>query len=126
MGRSDSRSGSLVRIAKYYLFLCFITDQNSISLLKLYLSSIFLLLHLTEEYPNKAPVVKFVSKMFHPNIYAGEIQILVKTVQVNLRFSRFIFTTFLFNSIPSFFQMVAFASIFCKTSGVPLTTFRPY
>jgi len=24
----------------------------------------------TEEYPNKAPVVKFVSKMFHPNIYA--------------------------------------------------------
>lgn len=24
----------------------------------------------TEEYPNKAPIVKFVSKMFHPNIYA--------------------------------------------------------
>mmetsp|Transcript_28602 Transcript_28602/g.93443 ORF Transcript_28602/g.93443 Transcript_28602/m.93443 type:complete len:153 (+) Transcript_28602:82-540(+) len=24
----------------------------------------------TEEYPNKAPVVRFESKMFHPNIYA--------------------------------------------------------
>lgn len=29
-----------------------------------------LTLTFTEEYPNKAPVVKFVSKMFHPNIYA--------------------------------------------------------
>eukprot|EP00216_Chloropicon_sp_CCMP2111_P006174 CAMPEP_0198239912 /NCGR_PEP_ID=MMETSP1446-20131203/5184_1 /TAXON_ID=1461542 ORGANISM="Unidentified sp, Strain CCMP2111" /NCGR_SAMPLE_ID=MMETSP1446 /ASSEMBLY_ACC=CAM_ASM_001112 /LENGTH=173 /DNA_ID=CAMNT_0043922579 /DNA_START=60 /DNA_END=581 /DNA_ORIENTATION=+ len=28
----------------------------------------------TEDYPNQAPVVKFVSKMFHPNIYAdGQI-----------------------------------------------------
>eukprot|EP00002_Diphylleia_rotans_P026799 TRINITY_DN535_c0_g3_i1.p1 TRINITY_DN535_c0_g3~~TRINITY_DN535_c0_g3_i1.p1 ORF type:complete len:172 (-),score=37.47 TRINITY_DN535_c0_g3_i1:137-652(-) len=24
----------------------------------------------TEEYPNKPPIVKFISKMFHPNIYA--------------------------------------------------------
>jgi len=24
----------------------------------------------TEEYPNKAPTVKFLTKMFHPNIYA--------------------------------------------------------
>lgn len=24
----------------------------------------------TEEYPNKPPVVKFVSRMFHPNVYA--------------------------------------------------------
>eukprot|EP00899_Mesostigma_viride_P012235 jgi/Mesvir1/21011/Mv08066-RA.1 len=23
----------------------------------------------TEDYPNKAPIVKFISKMFHPNIY---------------------------------------------------------
>ena len=28
-----------------------------------------LTLNFTEEYPNKAPVVKFVSRMFHPNIY---------------------------------------------------------
>ena len=27
-------------------------------------------LEFTEEYPNKAPTVKFVTKMFHPNIYA--------------------------------------------------------
>ena len=29
-----------------------------------------LTLEFTEEYPNKAPTVKFVTKMFHPNIYA--------------------------------------------------------
>ncbi|EKX40740.1 ubiquitin-conjugating enzyme E2 [Guillardia theta CCMP2712] len=29
-----------------------------------------LTLTFTEDYPNKAPVVKFVTKMFHPNIYA--------------------------------------------------------
>jgi len=29
-----------------------------------------LTLEFTEEYPNKAPTVKFITKMFHPNIYA--------------------------------------------------------
>lgn len=29
-----------------------------------------LTLQFTEDYPNKAPVVRFESKMFHPNIYA--------------------------------------------------------
>jgi ubiquitin-conjugating enzyme E2 A len=29
-----------------------------------------LVLEFTEDYPNKAPEVKFVSDMFHPNIYA--------------------------------------------------------
>ena len=29
-----------------------------------------LTLQFTEEYPNKPPIVKFRSKMFHPNIYA--------------------------------------------------------
>ena len=29
-----------------------------------------LTIEFTEEYPNKPPTVKFVSKMFHPNVYA--------------------------------------------------------
>eukprot|EP01017_Pseudomicrothorax_dubius_P042224 TRINITY_DN6863_c0_g1_i1.p1 TRINITY_DN6863_c0_g1~~TRINITY_DN6863_c0_g1_i1.p1 ORF type:complete len:146 (-),score=27.86 TRINITY_DN6863_c0_g1_i1:85-522(-) len=29
-----------------------------------------LVIEFTEEYPNKAPVIKFVSKVFHPNVYA--------------------------------------------------------
>jgi len=29
-----------------------------------------LTLHFTEDYPNKPPTVRFVSQMFHPNIYA--------------------------------------------------------
>jgi len=29
-----------------------------------------LTMEFSEEYPNKPPVVKFLSKMFHPNIYA--------------------------------------------------------
>ena len=29
-----------------------------------------LTIEFTEEYPNKPPTVKFVSKMFHPNVYS--------------------------------------------------------
>jgi ubiquitin-conjugating enzyme E2 A len=33
-----------------------------------------LLLHFDESYPNKPPTVKFLSRMFHPNVYAnGEL-----------------------------------------------------
>uniref|UniRef100_A0AAY5K4J6 UBC core domain-containing protein n=1 Tax=Esox lucius TaxID=8010 RepID=A0AAY5K4J6_ESOLU len=28
------------------------------------------IINFTEEYPNKPPTVRFVSKMFHPNVYA--------------------------------------------------------
>jgi ubiquitin-conjugating enzyme E2 A len=31
-------------------------------------------MHFEEQYPNKPPAVKFISKMFHPNVYAtGEL-----------------------------------------------------
>ncbi|EPS44467.1 hypothetical protein H072_1548 [Dactylellina haptotyla CBS 200.50] len=33
-----------------------------------------LVLHFEEQYPNKPPTVKFISQMFHPNVYAtGEL-----------------------------------------------------
>ena len=32
-----------------------------------------LTIEFTGEYPNKPPTVRFVSKMFHPNVYAGLI-----------------------------------------------------
>lgn len=31
-----------------------------------------LTIEFTEEYPNKPPTVRFQSKMFHPNVYAGK------------------------------------------------------
>jgi ubiquitin-conjugating enzyme E2 A len=31
-------------------------------------------MHFEEQYPNKPPAVKFISQMFHPNVYAtGEL-----------------------------------------------------
>ncbi|CAG5865715.1 unnamed protein product, partial [Menidia menidia] len=33
-------------------------------------STFKLIVEFTEEYPNKPPTVRFVSKMFHPNVYA--------------------------------------------------------
>ena len=33
-----------------------------------------LVMHFEEQYPNKPPAVKFISNMFHPNVYAtGEL-----------------------------------------------------
>uniref|UniRef100_A0A8D1TJD7 Ubiquitin conjugating enzyme E2 A n=1 Tax=Sus scrofa TaxID=9823 RepID=A0A8D1TJD7_PIG len=35
-----------------------------------FLGTFKLTIEFTEEYPNKPPTVRFVSKMFHPNVYA--------------------------------------------------------
>ncbi|KTG35912.1 hypothetical protein cypCar_00008242, partial [Cyprinus carpio] len=43
--------------ASYFLFL-------------LVIGTFKLTIEFTEEYPNKPPTVRFVSKMFHPNVYA--------------------------------------------------------
>lgn len=54
-----------------------INDQNNITILLCrphdtpFEDGTFkLTIEFTEEYPNKAPTVRFVSKMFHPNVYA--------------------------------------------------------
>uniref|UniRef100_A0A4W4FQB7 UBC core domain-containing protein n=1 Tax=Electrophorus electricus TaxID=8005 RepID=A0A4W4FQB7_ELEEL len=53
---------------------CFIVEFWRTNLLFIFLLSIpgtfKLTIEFTEEYPNKPPTVRFVSKMFHPNVYA--------------------------------------------------------
>ncbi|KAJ0070376.1 hypothetical protein NL108_007754, partial [Boleophthalmus pectinirostris] len=44
---------------------------KTINVVNAMLSGTFkLIVEFTEEYPNKPPTVRFVSKMFHPNVYA--------------------------------------------------------
>ena len=76
-----------------------------------------LTLEFTEEYPNKAPVVRFASKMFHPN---GELQLF----QNNLLSLCSNSLTFTF--IQQYMPMEASVSIFCRTDGVPLMMFQPF
>uniref|UniRef100_A0A5F8H2A8 Ubiquitin conjugating enzyme E2 B n=1 Tax=Monodelphis domestica TaxID=13616 RepID=A0A5F8H2A8_MONDO len=42
----------------------------SCSGMQLYLGTFKLVIEFSEEYPNKPPTVRFLSKMFHPNVYA--------------------------------------------------------
>lgn len=49
------------------LLLCHLFGPN---LSFLTIGTFKLTIEFTEEYPNKAPTVRFVSKMFHPNVYA--------------------------------------------------------
>ena len=52
-------------------FVCVNNFKSQIVNLSLFQDGTFkLTLEFSEEYPNKPPVVKFLSKMFHPNIYA--------------------------------------------------------
>lgn len=43
-----------------------------------------LTLQFTEEYPNKPPTVRFVSRMFHPNSKLRERQIFVKANLIDI------------------------------------------
>lgn len=68
-----------------------------------------LTIEFTEEYPNKPPTVRFVSKMFHPNVYADggicldilqnrwsptyDVSAILTSIQVCLKFKHNIFHT---------------------------------
>uniref|UniRef100_A0A3B3SVR8 E2 ubiquitin-conjugating enzyme n=1 Tax=Paramormyrops kingsleyae TaxID=1676925 RepID=A0A3B3SVR8_9TELE len=47
-------------------------SENNImvTILPFWIGTFKLTIEFTEEYPNKPPTVRFVSKMFHPNVYA--------------------------------------------------------
>ncbi|NXN36988.1 UBE2B enzyme, partial [Rhinoptilus africanus] len=44
--------------------------ETKLSVVCLYSGTFKLVIEFSEEYPNKPPTVRFLSKMFHPNVYA--------------------------------------------------------
>ncbi|KAF7249230.1 Ubiquitin-conjugating enzyme E2 B [Varanus komodoensis] len=46
------------------------TDEHQLGVLGEELCTFKLVIEFSEEYPNKPPTVRFLSKMFHPNVYA--------------------------------------------------------
>ncbi|XP_073107070.1 uncharacterized protein [Elaeis guineensis] len=68
-----------------------------------------LTLQFSEDYPNKPPTVRFVSRMFHPNTWCGSI--LYQTSCQLVRPSGPVWRTSIFT------QMEAFAWISCRTNG---------
>uniref|UniRef100_A0A8C4PSD7 E2 ubiquitin-conjugating enzyme n=1 Tax=Equus asinus asinus TaxID=83772 RepID=A0A8C4PSD7_EQUAS len=47
-----------------------IMQWNALFWFVFYLGTFKLVIEFSEEYPNKPPTVRFLSKMFHPNVYA--------------------------------------------------------
>uniref|UniRef100_A0A8C7YS03 Ubiquitin conjugating enzyme E2 A, like n=1 Tax=Oryzias sinensis TaxID=183150 RepID=A0A8C7YS03_9TELE len=63
--------GVALPILPFFLFLLCLVALTSCFCISLLSSGTFkLVVEFTEEYPNKPPTVRFVSKMFHPNVYA--------------------------------------------------------
>uniref|UniRef100_A0A673LMG9 E2 ubiquitin-conjugating enzyme n=1 Tax=Sinocyclocheilus rhinocerous TaxID=307959 RepID=A0A673LMG9_9TELE len=62
---------NIMYLAWYGLFCLHVANGfASYFLFLLVIGTFKLTIEFTEEYPNKPPTVRFVSKMFHPNVYA--------------------------------------------------------
>lgn len=77
-----------------------------------------LTLQFSEDYPNKPPTVRFVSRMFHPNSKSeSELSGLVFTIQLIITLATIFYRVFPCD-FHQFTQMEASVWIFYKTSGV--------
>lgn len=89
-----------------------------------------LTIEFTEEYPNKPPTVRFVSKMFHPNVYADggicldilqnrwsptyDVSAILTSIQVNI--------LDFFHSRPAPMNVYEFCLIFFSFHSISSTT----
>ncbi len=108
-----------------------------------------LTIEFTEEYPNKPPNVRFVSKMFHPNgMPVIPLLFIALTTRfaslppslslslpslyiqsISLSLSPFIhshFSSHISLSLSQYMLMVVFVLIYYRTDGVPHTMYRQY
>lgn len=82
----------------------------------------------TEDYPNKPPVVKFVSKVFHPNVYANGMLLRSRVLAETLRCvcGYFYRQPICCARADCFGAQAQSASTFFKTSGARSMTLPPY